>query len=159
MGGEQDVVELEQRIVRGDGLRVQGIEAGGLDVALGQGMRESVLIDDTPRSMLTKYAVGFIMASSCAPIRWRVSSVSAQTTTTTSASRSNVGRSTLLAPASTPALRFALHLDMTDLEDAMQVAAASAWGADVIATRNLRDFRKSPIPAQSPANLLRTPME
>ena len=59
MGGEQDVVELEQRIVRGDGLRVQGIEAGGLDVALGQGMRESVLIDDTPRSMLTKYAVGF----------------------------------------------------------------------------------------------------
>lgn len=61
-----------------------------------------------------------------------------------------------VAPASTPALRFALNLDMTDFEDAMQAAAASAWGADVIATRNLRDFRKSPIPAQSPASLLRT---
>jgi hypothetical protein len=47
---------------------------------------------------------------------------------------------------------------MTDFEDAMQVAA-SAWGADVIATRNLQDFRKSPIPAQSPASLLRMTKE
>jgi|TARA_B100000809_G_scaffold256698_1_gene297061 predicted nucleic acid-binding protein len=64
-----------------------------------------------------------------------------------------------VAPTSTPTLRFALHLDMTDFEDAMQVAAASAWGADVIATRNLQDFRKSPIPAQSPASLLRMTKE
>lgn len=49
----------------------------------------------------------------------------------------------------------ALKLDMPDLEDAMQTAAAVACSADRIVTRNTGDFRKSPIPAVTPAELLK----
>jgi hypothetical protein len=41
-----------------------------------------------------------------------------------------------------------------DFEDAMKVGAALACGAEVIANRNTRDFRKSPIPALAPAQLV-----
>lgn len=52
------------------------------------------------------------------------------------------------------ALGFALQLEMGDLEDAMQVAAAERFNAQLIATRNLKHFRKSPIRALSPAEIL-----
>jgi len=52
-------------------------------------------------------------------------------------------------------LRYALSLRFTDVEDAMQVAAAVAGGADRIATRNGKDFKKSPVPAMKPADILR----
>lgn len=50
--------------------------------------------------------------------------------------------------------RIALGLPMPDLEDAFQAAAALAWNADFIITRNLPDYRKSPVPAISPAKFL-----
>ncbi len=59
-----------------------------------------------------------------------------------------------VAPTDSESFRYAAGLDMTDLEDAMQVAAAHACGATVIATRNLRDFQNAPIPAMTPAQLL-----
>jgi len=59
-----------------------------------------------------------------------------------------------VAPTDTEALHFAAALPLTDFEDAMQVAAARACGASVIATRNVRDFRRSPIPARTPKALL-----
>ncbi|MDP2954865.1 MAG: PIN domain-containing protein [Longimicrobiales bacterium] len=59
-----------------------------------------------------------------------------------------------VAPSSTADLRFAASLPLPDLEDAMQVASARACGAQYIATRNVKDFRKSPIPARTPAQLL-----
>jgi predicted nucleic acid-binding protein len=59
-----------------------------------------------------------------------------------------------VAPTSTDSLRYAARLAMKDFEDAMQVAAAAACQADVIATRNLRDFRGSPIPAMTPTAIL-----
>ena len=52
------------------------------------------------------------------------------------------------------ALRDALQYQMNDFEDAMQVAAATVAGAQLIVTRNTRDFRKSPIKAMSPAEIL-----
>ena len=52
-----------------------------------------------------------------------------------------------IAPVTTESLRYACHLAMRDFEDAMQVAAAVACGASVIATRNLRDFARSPVRA------------
>ena len=55
--------------------------------------------------------------------------------------------------AAKDALR-ALQLPMKDLEDAMQAAAALAWEADYIVTRNLVDYRKSPIPAIGPKDFL-----
>ncbi len=59
-----------------------------------------------------------------------------------------------VAPTTTDSFRVAARLQMTDLEDAMQVAAALACNAQVIATRNLEDFARSPVPAKDPASLL-----
>jgi len=59
-----------------------------------------------------------------------------------------------VASAGTDALRFALALPLSDLEDGMQVAAARECGAQYIATRNVKDFRQSPVPARTPAELL-----
>ena len=59
-----------------------------------------------------------------------------------------------VAPADTAALRYAVSLPMTDFEDAMQVAAARACGAQHIVTRNVKDFARSPIPALTPGEAL-----
>jgi predicted nucleic acid-binding protein len=61
----------------------------------------------------------------------------------------------LVAPGDTETFRFAASLEMPDLEDAMQVAAAWSCGARFIATRNTKDFRRSPIPARTPEQLLK----
>jgi len=49
----------------------------------------------------------------------------------------------------------ALALPMPDIEDAFQVAAALAWNADFIITRNLPDYRRSPVTAISPADFVK----
>ncbi len=59
-----------------------------------------------------------------------------------------------VAPASHELLRYALTFPMADFEDAMQVAAAQAAGAQHIVTRNIRDFVNSPIPAVTPEQAL-----
>ena len=48
-------------------------------------------------------------------------------------------------------LRAALGFPMKDLADAMQAAAALAFGTRHIITRNLPDYRRSPVPALKPA--------
>lgn len=59
-----------------------------------------------------------------------------------------------VSPTTTESLRFASGLEMKDFEDALQVAAAMACQADVIATRNLRDYAKAPVKAVKPAAVL-----
>lgn len=49
----------------------------------------------------------------------------------------------------------AVALPMPDFEDALQASAAMACGAQVIVTRNVRDFKGSPVPAMTPESLLR----
>ncbi len=49
----------------------------------------------------------------------------------------------------------ALELPMRDIDDAFQAAAALAWQADVIVTRTLADYRRSPVKALSPAAFIR----
>ena len=49
----------------------------------------------------------------------------------------------------------ALDLPMRDFEDALQVAAAMACGAQFVITRNERDFKNSPVPALNPETFLR----
>ena len=56
-----------------------------------------------------------------------------------------------IAPTTTVHLRAASALSFKDFEYAMQVGAALACAAECIATRNARDFRRSPIPALTPA--------
>jgi predicted nucleic acid-binding protein len=59
-----------------------------------------------------------------------------------------------VAPTTTESLQYAGKLDLKDFEDAMQVAAAAACQASVIATRNLRDYVRSPIRAAEPQAVL-----
>lgn len=44
----------------------------------------------------------------------------------------------------------ALDWPMPDYEDALQAAAALACGAQIVITRNVRDFKGSPVPAMTP---------
>ena len=60
-----------------------------------------------------------------------------------------------VAAAGTADARRAMELPMADLEDSFQAAAALAWGADTIVTRNIRDFRRSPVRAMTPAVFLK----
>jgi predicted nucleic acid-binding protein len=59
-----------------------------------------------------------------------------------------------VAPLGSADFSHALVLGMADFEDAVRVAAAARVGADFIATRNDKDFRKSPVKPRSPAELL-----
>ena len=60
-----------------------------------------------------------------------------------------------VAPVGSADARRALQLPMNDIDDAFQAAAALAWGADVIVTRNLADYRRSPVAALSPATFMK----
>ena len=51
-------------------------------------------------------------------------------------------------------MRAALGFPMKDLEDAMQASAALSFGARHILTRNLPDYRHSPVPALRPEMFL-----
>jgi predicted nucleic acid-binding protein len=52
--------------------------------------------------------------------------------------------------------RVALCLPMNDLEDAFQAAAALAWKADFIVTRNVADYKKSTVKAVTPAAFIKS---
>jgi predicted nucleic acid-binding protein len=56
---------------------------------------------------------------------------------------------------STEAARQALRLPVADLEDAFQAVAAMQFGAERIVTRNVKDYRRSPIPAITPKEFLK----
>jgi predicted nucleic acid-binding protein len=60
-----------------------------------------------------------------------------------------------VAPVGGADARRALQLPMNDIDDAFQAAAALAWGADVIVTRNLADYRRSPVAALAPAAFMK----
>ncbi len=59
-----------------------------------------------------------------------------------------------VAECDTNAIAYAAQLELADFEDAMQVAAARACGARFVVTRNAGDFRRSTIPAITPAEAL-----
>lgn len=63
-------------------------------------------------------------------------------------------RFVFVAPTTTESFLFAGSLNFSDFEDAMQVAAAVACQATVIATRNLRDYSRSPVRAAEPQVVL-----
>ena len=55
-----------------------------------------------------------------------------------------------VAPVSSREAKQALDLPMSDLEDALQAVSAQKWGAEKIVTRNLVDYKFSPVPAIAP---------
>ncbi|MFA6292085.1 MAG: PIN domain-containing protein [Victivallales bacterium] len=50
---------------------------------------------------------------------------------------------------------YALGLNVCDFEDAMQISAAMSCKADFIVTRNIRDFKHSPIQACLPGEIIK----
>lgn len=61
---------------------------------------------------------------------------------------------TFVAPTSTDAARHPLRLTLADLEDAFQVVAALRFGAERIITRNIHDYKRSPIQAMTPSQFI-----
>ena len=59
-----------------------------------------------------------------------------------------------VATTGTDAVRYAAELPMADFEDAMQVASAHTCGARHIVTRNVADYKNSPIPPITPEDAL-----
>ncbi len=59
-----------------------------------------------------------------------------------------------IAPTRTKDALFAATLNVTDFEDALQIAAAKACVAEFIVTRNTKHYKKSPIQAQLPSEFL-----
>lgn len=54
----------------------------------------------------------------------------------------------------TDEMRLALSLEFGDLEDAMQVSAALLFEAQVLVTRNVKHYRKSPVKVMTPSEIL-----
>ncbi len=67
---------------------------------------------------------------------------------------SDMLRFSAVASGGTEAVNHALSFSMDDFEDALQGAAAIASDAQFIITRNVCDYRRSPLPAMTPHNFL-----
>ena len=61
-----------------------------------------------------------------------------------------------VAPVNRAVIEEALQSGLSDFEDAVLAYAARAVGADAVVTRNLKDFKKSPVTAMDPKALLTT---
>ncbi len=59
-----------------------------------------------------------------------------------------------VAPVATDSARLATEMPLGDFEDALQVASALAFGASYLITRNMGHYKRSAIPALSPAQFL-----
>ncbi len=51
-------------------------------------------------------------------------------------------------------LEEAAKLPVTDYEDAVQIASAQSQGLDAIITRDVKDYKNSPLPVYSPADFI-----
>jgi predicted nucleic acid-binding protein len=60
-----------------------------------------------------------------------------------------------VAAGDTATVRQALAMPTKDLEDALQASAAIGFGADIIVTRDVGDFKKLPIKAMTPSQFAR----
>jgi predicted nucleic acid-binding protein len=100
-----------------------------------------------------RQATGFIAWHSVANFHYLV--VSKKGSSATRAFLLDLLRFVQVAPTSTESVRYAASLPMRDFEDALQVAAAVACGAQTIATRNVRDYARAPVRATTPMVLLR----
>jgi predicted nucleic acid-binding protein len=60
-----------------------------------------------------------------------------------------------VAPTGTKEAKQALGFPMRDFEDALHAAAALAFDALFIVTRNVRDYKGSPVPPMSPTQFIK----
>lgn len=59
-----------------------------------------------------------------------------------------------VAAGDTATVRQALAMPTKDFEDALQASAAIGFGADIIVTRNVSDYKKLPITAMTPTRFV-----
>ena len=59
-----------------------------------------------------------------------------------------------LLPINSEEIKSNLGAEHPDFEDSLQIAAAQAWGADVIVTRDSTGFVNSPIKVQTPSEFI-----
>ncbi len=59
-----------------------------------------------------------------------------------------------VAPVTTDSARLAVEMPFGDLEDALQVASALAFGASFLITRNLVHYKRSAVPVLAPVQFL-----
>lgn len=59
-----------------------------------------------------------------------------------------------VAAGDTATVRQALAMPTNDFEDALQASAAIEFGADIIVTRNVSDYKKLPITAMTPTRFV-----
>jgi predicted nucleic acid-binding protein len=59
-----------------------------------------------------------------------------------------------VAAGDTATVRQALAMPTNDFEDALQASAAIAFGADIIVTRDISDYKKLPITALTPTKFV-----
>ncbi|EUA13881.1 PAP2 superfamily protein [Mycobacterium xenopi 4042] len=110
VGRGDHVVQRAQRMRGRQWLDVEHVEARGRDAARPQRPDQGLLVDDRPREVLTNIAVGFIDASSAAPTRPRVRSLSTKWMVSTSARPNSSSLDTYATPARSAACRVRLVL-------------------------------------------------
>ncbi len=108
----------------------------------------ALLLDAAERGKLKAYVAGHTITTVYYIVGRNSSSKKAAGAVT------DIMRIVSIVPVDAADFAQALVLGMSDFEDAVQAAAAAKVGADFVATRNEKDFRKSPIKARSPSDLL-----
>lgn len=122
-----------------------------LDVALARepwAADSARLLDATERKKFGGYVAGHTITTAYYIIARNAGARKAATAVT------DLMRFLKVVPIEAADFAQALVLGMPDFEDAVQAAAAAKIGADYVATRNEKDFKRSPIKARTPAELL-----
>lgn len=108
----------------------------------------AALLDAAERGKITAYVAGHTITTAHYIVARAAGRRRAATAVT------DLLRIVHVVPISESDFAQALVLGFADFEDAVQAAAALKVGADYVATRNTTDFKKSPVKARSPAELL-----
>jgi predicted nucleic acid-binding protein len=106
------------------------------------------LLDAAERGEITGYVSGHTITTAYYIVARSVGQRKAATAIT------DLLRIVSVVPIDSTDFAQALVLGMADFEDAVQAAAAAKIGADYVATRNEKDFKRSPIKPRSPSELL-----
>jgi predicted nucleic acid-binding protein len=122
-----------------------------LDVVLGRAEwvdESAALLDRAERRQVT----GYVAAHTVTTVHYIVARAASRRKAATAVT--DLLRILHVVPIAEADFAQALVLGFADFEDAVQAAAALKIGADYVATRNVSDFKTSPVKARSPGEIL-----
>ena len=108
----------------------------------------ALLLDAAERQKITGYVAGHTITTAHYTVARNAGVRKAATAVT------DLFRILKVVPVEAADFAQALVFGMADFEEAVQAAAGAKVGADYVATRNERDYKRSPVKARSPAELL-----